>query len=88
MFEGETPVAWRSMPPRAPVVRGDGVEFAIAEKLLGDEEADIFHGILAKRTDGELVEIPAARIKRMTELHVVTDLAPAEVSALSKYSAP
>ena len=88
MFEDETPIAWRSMPQRASVVGRDGTEFAVAEKLLGDEDADIFHGVVAKRSDGALVEVSADRIKRMTEHHVITDLDPEEVAALPRYRTP
>lgn len=86
MFEEETQVAWRAMPYRAPVVAGDGTEIGKAESLLGDEDDDIFHGIVTKRSaDGKLVEIAADRIKKITEQHVITDLAAAEVPQLPAY---
>ena len=86
MFEDETPVAWQAMPANAPVVDVDGEEIATAEAVLGDEDEDIFHGIVARRKhDGQTVEIPALRIKRMTTRHVITDLAPDEAEALARY---
>ena len=85
MFEDETPVAWQAMPKRAPVVAGDGTEIGTAEKVLGDEEDDIFHGIVVRRHDGHAIEIPARRIQRMTEKHVITDLAASEAEALPAY---
>ena len=57
------------MPKRAPVVAGDGSEIGTAEKVLGDEEDDIFHGIVVRRHDG----------------HVITDLAASEAESLPAY---
>ena len=85
VFEDETPVAWQAMPLHAAVVASDGTEIGVAEKWLGDPEEDIFHGIVVKRRDGEAVEIPARRVKRMTEKHVLTDLADGEAEALPGY---
>jgi hypothetical protein len=86
MFEDETVVAWRAMPYRAPVVAADGSEIGTAESLLGDEEEDIFHGIVVKRkTAGHPLEIPAARITKITTRHIVTDLSHDEIAALAPY---
>jgi hypothetical protein len=86
MFEDETQVAWRAMPYRAPVVAADGSEVGTAESLLGDESEDIFHGIVIKpHGSGKHLEIPAARIQRITEKHVVTDLSETDVAALEPY---
>ncbi|HYM97215.1 MAG TPA: hypothetical protein VET26_07940 [Candidatus Sulfotelmatobacter sp.] len=86
MFDDETSVAWRAMPYRAPVVAEDGSDIGSAESLLGDEKEDIFHGIaVRRRTDGRLLEIAAARVKKITEKHVVTDIAKSEVAALPPY---
>ena len=86
MFEDETPVAWRAMPYRAMVVAADGAEIGKAESLLGEEEDDIFHGIVIEREpDHARVEIPAARIKRITERHVITDLSADELRGLEPY---
>lgn len=86
MFDDETVVAWRAMPYRAPVVAADGSEIGTAESLLGDEEEDIFHGIVVKpRQSGKALEIAAVRIKKITTKHVVTDLSGADVHALPAY---
>src|SRR4030088_3400324 len=83
MFDDETVVAWRAMPYRATVVADDGSEIGTAESLLADDEEDIFHGIVVKRgRGGAAFEIPAARIVKITEKHVVTDLATDEANAL------
>jgi hypothetical protein len=85
MFDDETTVAWRAMPYRAPVVAADGSEIGAAESLLGDEEEDIFHGIVVAGKGGKHYEIPAARIKKITEKHVVTDLTEDDVATLQPY---
>jgi len=83
MFEDETQVAWQAMPGRATVVGADGSEIGTAESVLGDESEDIFHGVVVKhRGNGKRLEIPAARIQKITEKHVVTDLTEADVAAL------
>jgi hypothetical protein len=86
MYEDETAVAWRAMPYRAPVVAADGSDIGSAESLLGDDKEDIFHGIAVKsRAGGKLIEIPAARIKKITEKHVVTDLSSDDVAGMPAY---
>jgi hypothetical protein len=87
MFENETEVAWQAMPDHAPVVAADGSRIGTTEKLLGDLEEDIFHGLVVRRADGEAVEIPARRIKRVTRQHVVTDLGQQEAQTLPAYRA-
>ena len=84
MFDQEPAIAWTAMPYRARVVAADGSEIGPAESLLGDEKEDIFHGIVV-RVSGKHVEIPAARIKKITSNGVVTDLAGDEVTALEPY---
>jgi len=51
MFETDAALAWPAMPYRAPVYAADASEIGSAESLLGDEEADIFHGIVVKRRE-------------------------------------
>ena len=86
MIEDEAAVAWRAMPYRVRVVSPDGTVIGKAASLLGDESEDIFHGIVIERApDGARVEIPALRIKKITEQHVVTDLDATEVTTLQPY---
>jgi hypothetical protein len=78
-------VAWQAMPQHAPVMASDGSHIGTAEKLLGDVDEDIFHGLVMRREDGEAVEIPATRVTRMTAAHVVTDLEADEADSLPPY---
>ena len=84
MFEDEPAIAWKATPYRAVVVTGDGTEIGTAESLLGDEQEDIFHGLAVRATRG-MVEIPAARIKKITARGIVTDLGGDEVAQLEPY---
>jgi hypothetical protein len=85
MFEQEQAIAWTAMPYRAIVVTADGTQIGTAESLLGDEREDIFHGIAVKAAGGHLVEIPSARVKKITARGVLTDLGNAEVAELEPY---
>ena len=86
MFEEEPAIAWPAMPYRSLVYSADGTEIGTAESLLGDEQADFFHGIAIKRrSGGPTAEIPAVRIKRITAKGVATDLDASEAAALQPY---
>jgi hypothetical protein len=85
VFEDETPVAWTAMPDQAPVVAGDGTEIGKIDKVLGDRDDDIFHGVVIRRGDGEAIEIAAKRIKRVTAKRVITDLDADEADGMPPY---
>ena len=82
----ETPVAWRAMPYQAPVLATDGTVIGSAESLLGDEEEDIFHGIVVKQASGSrLLEIDAAQIEKITEQRIYTKVSSDQVGLLPDY---
>jgi hypothetical protein len=82
----EEQVSWRATPYRAPVLDVQGKVIGQTESLLGDEEADIFHGLAVKLSDGgRLVEIPAARIPRITKTAVHTDVRQGDAASLQPY---
>lgn len=84
--EAEEAVAWIATPYREPVLDSAGDEIGRTESLLGDEETDIFHGVVVrKKSGGELVEVPAARVTRITTERVYTDLSPTDVAELEPY---
>jgi hypothetical protein len=86
MLDSEDAIAWQAMPYRSAVYAADGSDIGTAESLLGDESEDIFHGIALKRKPGGgTVEIAAARIKKITEKGVVTDLDGDDVATLQPY---
>ncbi|HVH61980.1 MAG TPA: hypothetical protein VNA65_00100 [Candidatus Dormibacteraeota bacterium] len=85
MFDDETPVAWTNLSLDTPVVTAGGAEIGTTEEVIGDQSADIFHGLAVKRSsDGSVVELPAARIKKMTKRHILTDLAEADAASLTR----
>jgi len=89
VFDDETPIAWSALRPGAAAVTADGGELGTVHEVLGDVDEDIFHSVVVKRaSDGEAVEIPAERIKRLTERHVVTDLDGGDAGALPEYRQP
>lgn len=82
----EDQVSWRATPYRAPVLDTLGQEIGRTESLLGDEDKDIFHGLAVKLTHGSaVVDLPAARISRITATAVHTDVRPDEVASLAPY---
>jgi len=82
----EDQISWRATPYRAPVLDAGGVEVGQTASLLGDEEEDIFHGLAVKLAHGGgIVELPAARISRITRSAVQTDLHHDEVNSLEQY---
>ena len=86
MQEPEPSIAWTATPYRAPVLDRAGNQIGRTDSLLGDEQADIFHGIAVRRPEHRrIVEISADHIVRITSTQVHTDLDPAAVSTLPDY---
>lgn len=82
----EQQVAWKAAPYRAPVLDRNGQQIGRTESLLGDEQADIFHGVaISGPHHRNLVVVPAAHVTRITTAHVETDLDAAQVAALDPY---
>lgn len=82
----EDQISWMATPYRAPVLDARGQRFGSAESLLGDEEADIFHGLAVKLSSGgHVVEVSAPRITRITASAVQTNVDPSEVGSLPAY---
>ena len=82
------PVAWIAMPYKAPVLDREGHKIGTTESLLGDEQEDIFHGLVLRTEGRDLKEIPGARVTRITTTQVRTDLEAGEVDRLPPYEAP
>ncbi len=84
----EQVVAWPRTPYRAPVLDADGGEIGTTVSLLGDEAADIFHGLAVKHGGGQtLVEVRADQVAHITTTRVYTTVAPDDVPALQPYRA-
>jgi len=85
-LDPEQQVAWIRTPYQAPVFDQSGGEFGITDSLLGDEAADIFHGMAVKLHDERRVaEIAAALIDHITLSGVHTSIPPEQVVDLPTY---
>ncbi|MFZ0995090.1 MAG: hypothetical protein WAO09_03800 [Candidatus Dormiibacterota bacterium] len=82
----EQQVAWIRTPYQAPVYDQSGGEFGITDSLLGDEAADIFHGLAVKlHNERRVAEIAAALIDTITLGGVHTSIPPEQVIDLPTY---
>ena len=87
--EQEEAISWLVTPQYAPVLDANRDEIGTVEAMLGDDEDAIFHGV-ALNLKGVLtgtVEVPAARVTRITTEAVYTDLQPDEASELDEFEA-
>ncbi|MGH2699447.1 MAG: hypothetical protein ACRDJL_09665 [Actinomycetota bacterium] len=82
----ERQVAWLVTPKEAPVIGSGGELLGEVRAVLGDDEENIFHGLAMKpEGDRDLVEVPGARVERITTERVYTTIAPEEVASLEPY---
>jgi hypothetical protein len=82
----EKQVAWLVTPKEAPVMGSGGELLGEVRAVLGDDEDNIFHGLAMKPEDGgKLVEVPGARVERITTERVYTSLSQDEVGSLEPY---
>ena len=84
-----TPVAWTAIGPNAAVVDSAGTEIARIVHVAGDENEDIFNGLVVTSAGGEGKRyIPAERVKTIWPDRVETDLSPDEAAHLADWSEP
>jgi hypothetical protein len=82
----EKQVAWLVTPKEAPVMGPAGEVLGEVRAVLGDDEENIFHGVAMKpAAGGRLVEVPGARVDRITTERVYTSLTAEEVASLEPY---
>ena len=82
----ERPIAWAETARKAPVLDAQGEKLGEVRSVLGDDEANLFHGMAVKlEYDGRIVEIPAAKVDRITTERVFTSVEPNEIGALTDY---
>lgn len=83
---GPDQVAWIAIEADAVVVAADGSEVGKVKEVAGDEEHDIFDGLVVKhsRFDADRY-IASERVKRIWPARVETDLTPAEADDLPAY---
>jgi hypothetical protein len=79
----ESPLAWIATPIGAQVTDAAGEVIGTVERVLGDENADIFHGLAVRlASDGQVVDVPAQHIERITAGGIHTTLGPGEADSL------
>ena len=83
---GPAQVAWIAIDADAVVVAADGSEVGKVKEVAGDEERDIFDGLVVKHsrfgTDGY---VAAERVKGIWPDRIETDLTPEEAQSLPPY---
>ena len=82
----EKQVAWLVTPKEAPVMGSDGTQLGEVRAVLGDDEDNIFHGLAMKpEVGGDLLEVPGAKVDRITTERVYTSLTEADLGSLEVY---
>jgi hypothetical protein len=83
---GGDPVSWLLIEEGWEVADRDDERFGRVERVLGDEEKDIFDGLaVATGLFGRPRYLPAERVGTIVEGRVGTDLAPGEADALGTW---
>lgn len=83
---GAPQVAWIAIDEDAVVVASDGSEIGKVKEVAGDEEHDIFDGLVVKRSRfGSDGYVAAERVKGIWPDKVETDLSPQEAQSLPAY---
>jgi PRC-barrel domain len=81
-------VSWMAISPDARITGKDGKSLGKIEAVLGDDEDGIFHGIAINLPGlGGHVEVPAAKVTRITTDEVFVDVGEDEVDSLEKFKA-
>ncbi len=85
----EPQCAWIAIDQGAVVVAADGSEVGTVKEIAGDENADIFDGlVLTHARRGTSHYIAAERVKAIWPDRVETDLTAAEAESLPDYTEP
>ena len=86
---GEDSVSWKGIDENAAVVAVDGRELGRVSEIAGDEQADIFDGLVVAPAGGGAPRLVSAeRVTRIFPDRVETDLGPEEAASLPEYIEP
>jgi hypothetical protein len=87
--EPEAQVSWKTLEKGATVVTADGDESARVSEIVGDPEADIFHGlVLSLGVLGKNRHLPAERVTAIWPRRVTVDITADELKALPPHEEP
>jgi sporulation protein YlmC with PRC-barrel domain len=82
-------VAWTALDAGALVVAADGSEVGRVKEVVGDEEADIFDGLVVTHSRrGSSHYIASERVTGIWPDRVQTDMTPGEAESLPSYEEP
>jgi hypothetical protein len=86
---GEGGVSWKGIHEGAAVAAVDGHEFGRVTEIAGDEQADIFDGLVVAPAGGGAARLVSAeRVTRIFPDRVETDLSAEEAASLPEYKEP
>jgi hypothetical protein len=86
---GEPQVAWIAIEAGAVVQAADGSQIGTMKEVAGDEEHDIFDGLVVATQGSETPRyVPAERVKGIWPMRIETDLSADEASRLAAYQEP
>jgi hypothetical protein len=84
----EPQVAWIALEAGTAVHAADGSQVGTMKEIAGDEEHDIFHGLVVTAPGSDTDRyIPAERVTGIWPTRVATDLSPEEAGSLEAYTA-
>jgi hypothetical protein len=82
-------VSWKGIDQGATVVAGDGHAIGRVTEIAGDEQADIFDGLVVSPAAGGAPRyVSAERVRRISPDRVETDLSAEEAANLPDYKEP
>ena len=85
----EPQCAWIAIEHGAVVTAADGSDVGTVKEIAGDENADIFDGLVVEHARFDSPRyVPSERVKGIWPERVETDLTAAEAQSLEPYSAP
>jgi hypothetical protein len=85
MADHGAPIAYAALAPGTPVLSSDGEQIGLAERVLADEGADIFDGIVVDTQDGDRF-VDAPEVEALYERAVVLTLSADEARSLPEPS--
>lgn len=84
------PISWIVLEPGHAVLTSDGEKLGTVKELLGDSEADIFHGlrVTAGLLGSDVKYVPAELVESIDTEAMHLKISAAETDRLDQYTAP
>lgn len=81
----DTPISWKAIPPKTPLLSSDGQSTGTVTEVLGSRDEDIFHGLIV-HVSGQQRVLTSDCVTSISQAGVVTDHTAAELLALPVYT--